>query len=153
MLATGGPVLKSMAKRSQARVLAFQALHQLDVQGEGFLRELDFFLGASESAPDRVAYVAYARTLIAGAWQRRQAIDDMIAAAAQHWQLHRLATVDRNILRMAVFELRYQHDVPPRVVIDEAVELAKRFSTRQSPGFVNGILDAILKRQDGAGGT
>lgn len=131
-----------MVKRSQARVLAFQAIYQLDVQGQPFLAEAEAFLKA-DSPPSEV--FDYARSLLSGTAEQLDQIDAMLESAAQHWELHRLAAVDRSILRLAIYELCYLPDMPNKVAIDEAIEMAKRYSTRQSPSFVNGVLDAILK--------
>ena len=133
-----------MVDRSQARVLAMQALCQLEVQPQDSLAQLDDFL-ADEKPPKAVQ--AYARELVRDAHAEMQAIDRIIQSVAENWDLSRMATIDRNILRMAVTELRHRPKVPPRVVINEAVEIAKTFGTAESPGFVNGVLDAIRKRK------
>jgi len=72
--------------------------------------------------------------------------DELIAASIIKWQFHRLSPVDKSILRLAVYQLKFCPDIPPRVVINEAIELAKKFSTDKSPAFVNGVLDAVLKK-------
>ncbi|NQU11506.1 transcription antitermination factor NusB, partial [bacterium] len=74
---------------------------------------------------------------------QRAAVDGQIEKYAEHWELGRIAAVDRNILRLAIYEMLFRDDIPPVVSINEAVEIAKRFSTRESGGFVNGILDRI----------
>src|SRR5438270_4663431 len=83
-----------------------------------------------------------------GAWEQRQTIDAWIERLAPQWPPRRQPGVDRNILRLAVWELT-STDTPPKVVIDEAIELAKEFSTGQSPPFINGVLDAVLKEKQG----
>jgi len=88
---------------------------------------------------------AYARTLFEGVLAHVEELDELIRHQAEHWRLERMAAVDRNILRLAVFEMRYETDVPKLVVVDEAVELAKRFGSEQSGRFVNGLLDGLLK--------
>ncbi len=90
---------------------------------------------------------AYAQTLVKGTLEHREEIDDIIRRQAEHWRLERMPAVDRNILRLAVFEFLYETDVPQLVVLDEAIELAKEFGTEQSGRFVNGVLDGILKTQ------
>jgi N utilization substance protein B len=94
---------------------------------------------------------AFAKELIAGVSQYRAELDAVLAAHAQNWRLARMATVDRNVLRLAVFELLHS-TTPAPVVIDEAVELARRFGGEKSPAFVNGILDAVAHavRPEGA---
>ena len=88
----------------------------------------------------------YARTLVEGAVDNSGEIDDLIREQADNWRLERMPAVDRNILRLAVFELLYEEDIPKLVVVDEAIELAKKFSTEQSGRFVNGLLDGLLKK-------
>lgn len=119
-----------------------QALCQLDVQGsdaEPMLRQ--FFRQNSDD--DMILELAEKWTH--GTWEKVVACDDLIAHAAVRWKLSRLSHVDRAILRMAVYQLRYCSDIPCKVVINEAIEIAKKYSTEQSPRFVNGVLDAVLK--------
>ncbi len=85
----------------------------------------------------------YALQLLAGIGRERAHVDESIRSHASNWRLERIDATDRNILRIAVYEMRYQADVPPEVAINEAVEIAKRFGTDESPAFVNGILDSI----------
>jgi N utilization substance protein B len=89
----------------------------------------------------------YARTLVEGTLEHLAEIDSIIRRQAEHWRLERMPAVDRNILRLAVFEFLYETDVPKLVILDEAIELAKEFGTEQSGRFVNGVLDGILKTQ------
>ena len=88
---------------------------------------------------------AFATTIVDGTVADLPAIDPIIAAHSQHWRLERLAVIDRLVLRLAVWELRHEADTPAPVVINEAIELARRFGTDDSVGFVNGVLDAIRK--------
>ena len=88
----------------------------------------------------------YARTLVEGTLEHREEIDRLIRDQADNWRLERMPAVDRNILRLAVFEMLHQRDVPKLVVVDEAIELAKRFGSEQSGRFVNGLLDGLLKQ-------
>lgn len=87
----------------------------------------------------------YVQDILHGLESKRSEIDTLIAEKAEGWRLERLHSVDRNILRLAIYELCYRNDVPPEAVIDEAVELAKKYSGEHSPGFINGILDRIWK--------
>ena len=89
----------------------------------------------------------YAQNLVAGTQEHLEEIDEIIRRQAEHWRLERMPAVDRNILRLAVFEFLYETDVPQLVILDEAIELAKEFGTEQSGRFVNGVLDGILKTQ------
>lgn len=90
---------------------------------------------------------SYVRDILQGLESKRTEIDKLIAEKAAGWRLERLHSVDRNILRLAIYELCYRDDVPPQVVIDEAVELAKKYSSEHSPVFINGILDRIWKER------
>jgi N utilization substance protein B len=90
---------------------------------------------------------SYAQDLVAGTQEHLEEIDEIIRRQAEHWRLERMPAVDRNILRLAVFEFLYETDVPQLVILDEAIELAKEFGTEQSGRFVNGVLDGILKTQ------
>jgi N utilization substance protein B len=87
----------------------------------------------------------FTKRLVAGTLEHRDALDAMITRQADHWRLMRMPIVDRNILRMALFELLHEPETPRPVVIDEALEIAKRFSTPRSSQFINGILDGVLK--------
>ena len=120
-----------------------QALYQLDVQGPDVLESLkQFFMEADTD--DAVRSLASQWTL--GTSQELDNCDELITAATIKWQLTRLSPVDRSILRLSVYHLKFRPDIPPKVVINEAIELAKKFSTDKSPGFVNGVLDAVLRR-------
>ena len=98
--------------------------------------------------PDEIqdAFV-YASRLVEGVESHRQKIDDRIRGQAENWRLERMPSVDRNILRLAIYEMWHQNDVPKLVVVDEAVELAKRFGSEQSGRFVNGVLDGLMKSE------
>lgn len=89
----------------------------------------------------------YAGRLVEGVESHRQAIDGRIRDQAENWRLERMPSVDRNILRLAIYEMWHQNDVPKLVVVDEAVELAKRFGSEQSGRFVNGVLDGLMKSE------
>jgi N utilization substance protein B len=86
---------------------------------------------------------AFAAAIVENARSHRSEIDEALQAASKNWRLERMSTVDRNILRLAAAELMYDESVPTKVVINEAIELAKRFGTTESPAFVNGILDRV----------
>ena len=132
-----------MDKRTRARELAMQALYQLDVQGPDLLNRLtEFFI---ENDPDDLVR-KLASEWTKGTWENLAQCDELIVASTIKWQLSRLSFVDKSILRLSVYQLKFCPDIPPRVVINEAIELAKKFSTAQSSAFVNGVLDAILKK-------
>lgn len=117
--------------RRQARKRILRALYQWDLTGS-----VD-----ESSLPDD----AYAREVVEGVRVHQDEIDRTIERRTEGWPLTRLHTVDRNLLRMAVYEILYREDVPPEVVINEAVELAKTYGAEKSPSFINGILDRIWK--------
>ena len=134
-----------MIDRRPARILAMQALCQLEVLAEDFLPQLEEFLAEE---PQKPALRDYARDLIRDAWAILADLDRRVQEVAENWELKRMPAVDRNVLRVAVCELFHRPDVPPAVVIDEAVEIGKAFGTGESGAFINGILDAILKRRE-----
>jgi len=90
----------------------------------------------------------FARDLVLGVWRNKEDLDKLIGRASKNWRIERMSRVDRNILRIAVFEVLYMGDIPPKVSIDEAVELGKRFGTEDSGAFVNGVLDCIYTTLD-----
>ncbi len=124
-----------------------QALCQLDAQPEAFLEQLDEFL-AEEGAPRAVQ--KYARHLVRDAHGDLARIDGHLQGVLDNWDLKRVSAVERNILRTAVCELLHHAATPEKVVLNEAVEIAKEFGSRESPGFVNGVLDAVIKKRLGA---
>jgi transcription antitermination factor NusB len=131
-----------MKRREQSRQIALQALYQLDVRHEPLGPEIVEFLRESTQEPE---VYFFARRLVEGVWGWRETADKLIGEAAENWRLERMAVLDRNILRLAAYEISECPDIPPRVAIDQAIELAKRFSAGESGAFVNGILDRILR--------
>lgn len=128
-------------------MVALQGLYPMDIQqapSDADVGEVLAPLMAETELPPEAA--DYARRLVAGVWAKREQYDAMIAAAADHWAVSRMAVVDRNILRLALHELIEQPDVPTRVVFDEAIEIAHEFGEAETPHFVNGVLDAIWKK-------
>ena len=132
-----------MDRRTRARELAMQGLYQLDVQGPDVLDFLGGFF-ADTDADENIAKQAVEWTK--GTWEHLARCDELIITSTIKWQFARLSPVDKSILRLAVYQLTCCEDIPPKVVINEAIELAKKFSTDKSPGFVNGVLDAILRK-------
>ncbi len=148
-----------MTNRRRARELALQILYQVDLTcsdpKEGWLQAvegscgfvLDQLRNAVKASP---AIKDFAKELVLGVWDNREEIDHLIERTSQHWKLMRMAVVDRNILRLAAYQLLYRKDIPEKVTIDEAIELGKRFGSEESGAFINGILDKIregLERQ------
>lgn len=129
-----------MSRRSRAREIAFQVLYQDDLNPRGNPAEGDRFIDTRLRSDD---LRQLAREFVAGVRRSREQLDAAIEGAAANWSLGRMAATDRNVLRLGAYELLHA-DTPPRVAIDEAVELAKRFGSAQSSQFVNGILDKIM---------
>ncbi len=143
-----------MSARSKGREIALQALYQLE-WGDWEDDPEEALLSLLETAgPGRLdkehPSVRFALQLLEGILENRDKIDGVIQRYARNWRLERMAMVDRNILRIGVYELLFSDDVPPKVAINEAVELGKRFGAEDSAPFVNGILDAVHKRERGA---
>jgi len=111
----------------------------LETQGPTWGERVDLPPPTAEETSTRL----FADPLIAGTLKNRQALDDVIRHHAKNWDLHRMAVVDRNIMRLAIYEMLYREDIPPVVSINEAVDIAKKFSTSDSGKFVNGILDKV----------
>ena len=132
-----------MDRRTRARELAMQGLYQFNVQGADVLEYLGQFLAEAETN-ESVRRLACEWTK--GAWDNLEQCDELIMASTIKWQFARLSPVDKSILRLAVYQLKFCPDIPPKVVINEAIEMAKKFSTDKSPGFVNGVLDAVLRK-------
>jgi len=141
-----------MRSRSKAREAVLQALYQMDVTG-----------AARDDCAERVARgeddgeeltgaaYAYFKTLFYAITERRDELDKMIELFSNNWSVGRMTVVDRNVLRLAAHELSRPDEIPFKVVIDEAVELAKRFGTEDSSAFVNGILDKLAREKNGEG--
>lgn len=129
-----------MRRRTKAREIALQFLYQLDLRGEAVLADLGEFL--RDATKDREVQ-EFSLRLVTGTKELRPELDVTLGKVARNWDLRRMATIDRNVLRMAIFELLYCEDIPPKVSINEAIELGKKFSTANSGAFVNGILDRV----------
>ncbi|MGR3309143.1 MAG: transcription antitermination factor NusB [Candidatus Brocadiales bacterium] len=132
-----------MRKRSQGRELALQALYQFEICGKEAAEEVQSF--CKKYAKEADVY-EFAISLVNGCLPVIKELDEKIASVAENWDVRRMAVIDRNILRLAVYELLYRNDIPPKVSINEAIDLAKRYSTENSGTFVNGILDKIFTR-------
>ena len=128
------------AKRTRARERALQALYQIDVAAEGIDEALGRFWKSFEPVEREVMDLAEA--LVRGVAEHRRVIDDTIERISTNWRLDRMAKVDRNVLRLAVYEL-LRTDVPVKVVINEAIELGKKYGSESSGAFVNGVLDRV----------
>lgn len=132
-----------MGRRRKAREVALQFLYQLDLGGDQDPAPHEREFWARHSVDDDTR--AYADELVRGTKLNEAKIDQLITQVAEHWDLERMAVVDRNILRVAAYELLWHAEIPPKVAINEAIEIAKKFGTRDSGRFINGILDRIHK--------
>jgi N utilization substance protein B len=131
-----------MGIRRKSRELALQVLYQGELAGGPEM--LDFAEFCVHFQVNRKA-IPYAEILLAGVQEKKEEINKLISRHAENWRLERMSVIDRNILRLAVFELYYRDDVPATVIINEAVEIAKRYSTDDSAPFINGILDGMVR--------
>jgi N utilization substance protein B len=140
-----------MPSRHKARARALQVLYQWDMRKhpvgdsiEGFYDSL-----AREVDEPRVPRDPFMEFLVKGTVEQASGIDEIIQKHAEHWRLERMPIVDRNVLRLAVYEMLHT-DTPPAVLIDEAIELARQFAGEESVHFVNGVLDAVKREKAGA---
>lgn len=131
-----------MTRRRRARSLALQLLYALDISPADKTEVEELFWEGKKTNQE---VKEFAQILVKGTRKNLPRIDLLISRHADNWKLDRLSSVDRNILRLATYELLYCEDIPPAVSIDEAIELARAYSTLDSPAFVNGVLDKIRK--------
>lgn len=132
-----------MGKRRKARECGLQILFQLEFTSDDLSPVLkDYWARQKVPAETR----EYSEWLVRGIWEHRAEIDRVIQQASRHWRLERMATVDRNILRIAVFEMLYEKNLAPSIIMDEAIEIAKKYSGQEAANFVNGILDGVNRR-------
>ena len=129
-----------MGKRRRSREFALQVLYQLEITKQDALRTLAQFQEHFSEGVERDDFV---ERLVLGVTEHRKEIDRLIERYSENWRLDRMNTIDRNILRMAAFELLYCEDIPPKVTLNEAIDLGKRYGTDESGSFINGILDRI----------
>jgi N utilization substance protein B len=133
-----------MGTRRKSRELALQALYQEELAGQADFWDFEEFCAHFQVNKKAIPY---ARKLLAGVQEKRAEINQLISRYAENWRLERMSVIDRNILRLAVYELHFQNDVPTSVAINEAVEIAKRYSTDDSGPFINGILDGMAREE------
>ncbi|MFQ6093318.1 MAG: transcription antitermination factor NusB [bacterium] len=133
-----------MGHRRKARELALQTLYSAEMTGNPVDMVLEDVSEWRKYSPEALKYAAVLATNVL---HYQKECDRLIEQTVERWELSRIALVDRIILRMGIWELLHRDDVPPGVAIDEAIELAKKYSTEKSGGFINGILDAILKEK------
>ncbi len=142
-------------KRRSARIVAVQSLYQMEMNQvsphEALRTVMEEALNDNESemdVSDADALLAFVKELLEGIVPRLERIDRLMAHYLQGWQMDRLSKVDREVLRLGVYEMVYRDDVPPKVAVNEAIELAKHFGTEESGKFVNGVLGKMLKQLD-----
>ncbi len=133
-----------MRLRSKAREVTLCLLYQVEISKADFRQAIQNYL---ESYPQKQEVIDFLSLLVEGVMGNISQIDALIKKHVKNWEIDRMAVIDRNILRMGCFELLFLEDVPPKVAINEAIELAKRFGDMDSPRFVNGILDKIYKTE------
>jgi transcription antitermination factor NusB len=138
-------------KRRRSREYALQVLFQLDMTGSEFNEDVwnEFWEGNEEEDAE---VKNFTHELVKNTRDHLHEIDEIIKKAAEHWSIDRMAVIDRNILRAAAYELIYRKDIPPSVAINEALEIAKKYSTEESAPFINGILDRIAHSRVSAPG-
>jgi N utilization substance protein B len=129
-----------MSHRRKAREVALKVLYALDVVNRDVEGAIDQFWTNFDAPEDARAFSSL---LIEGTWQKRDYLDELISRHSENWSLMRMARVDRNILRMAVYELLFCDDIPPKVTLNEAIDLGKIYGSENSGSFINGILDAL----------
>ncbi len=136
-----------MGKRRRARELALQYLYQWDFHGpEAGEPGAPFW----ETRRDADHVKEFAREIVEGVKAEGEELDRLIESASKHWKVYRMNRIDRNILRIAVYEFTRQPEIPPKVTIDEAIEMGKKFGTSESGAFINGILDQLWKKISGS---
>ena len=136
-----------MRKRTQARDFALKILYQADVTRREIPMTAETFWNTEEVAAVDREVKEFTQRLVLGVTQKFEEIDQKLSKYATNWQLKRMAIIDRNVLRLGAFELLFATDIPPKVSINEAVELAKKYGDLDSSKFVNGILDKIHKTE------
>lgn len=130
-------------RRRKARELCLQILFQCGLTDRAPWDVIPQFFKDYPQDPD---ITEYAKELACGTWKHCEEIDGRISAASEHWKLSRMSEVDRNILRLAAYEMGYVDDVPREVSIDEAIEVAKRYGSEDSAAFINGVLDHLSQK-------
>ncbi len=128
--------------RRKGRELALQALYQIEITGDSSIAAVDLFLQHFEGGAKAKEF---ARRLVSGVVSQRPELDRLIDQSTENWKLARLAKVEHELLRLAAYEVVFCPDIPVPVSLDEAVEIAKRFGSEDSAGFINGVLDHIAK--------
>lgn len=138
-----------MGLRRRAREHSLQFLYQVDLLKSSYnksdiLQQIELYWNNKDKTPDK-ELVEFSNRINIGVFENLDTLDDIISTNCKNWKFSRLSSIDRNILRIAVYELLFMKDVPSKVVINEAIEIAKKFGTEDSGSFINGILDHVNK--------
>lgn len=133
----------NMGERRKAREFALQAMYAIDQSKLSPAQALACFWAGNNDLPDDLR--SFTERLVLGACERSQEIDQIITTHSANWKIQRMSVVDRNLLRLAIFELKWCDEIPLRVSLNEAIEIAKQYGTEESGSFVNGILDKVAK--------
>ncbi|NLK00508.1 MAG: transcription antitermination factor NusB [Clostridia bacterium] len=128
--------------RRRARERALQAMYQLEIAENPVEKALENTFVMARLSPQAQGYT---EKIVRGAWECQEAIDQYIQKYASRWEVERLTTVDRNILRLAIYEMLHEDEIPLDVSINEAIEVAKKYSSHRASTFINGILDSVKK--------
>jgi len=131
-----------LRKRRKSRELALQVLYHWDVTGQDAAKTLSQLQEHFSPGPGKDEF---AERIVLGVLNHREEIDQLIEKVSENWRLDRMTVIDRNLLRLATFELRFCDDIPPKVALNEAIDLGKRFGSEESGSFINGVLDRIQK--------
>ena len=138
-----------MGQRRKSREIALQMLYQMEMTDHPAHQVIDLFYQLALDSEDKthdipVSIRPFAEKLVGGVYLHRDEIDKLIVGASENWRLERMSIIDRNILRIAVFEMLYCLEIPPKVSLNEAIDLGKTFGSPDSGAFINGILDHLL---------
>ncbi|MBM4276560.1 MAG: transcription antitermination factor NusB [Deltaproteobacteria bacterium] len=129
-----------MGKRRRSREFSLQVLYQIEITKQNALQAM---VQLRENISPEGGEGEFAKRIVLGVMEHRQEIDRLIEERSENWRLDRMTMIDRNILRIAIFELLYCSEVPPKVTLNEAIDLGKRFGSEESGSFINGVLDRI----------
>ena len=129
-----------MGTRRQSRELAMQALFYMDMRKDASVELLEYFCSCFCTSKKSRPFLI---KLVNGVIDKKAQIDDLVEQFSQNWKISRMSCVDRNVMRIAVYEMLYCDDIPPKVSINEAVDIGKKFGTQESGAFINGIMDSI----------
>ena len=138
-----------MGQRRKSREIALQMLYQMEVTGQPPHEVIGLYYEMTSSdednMPDRAeSFRPFAEEIVNGVFAHRSGLDAMIVAASENWRIERMSIIDRNVLRIALYEMLYCFEIPPKVSINEAIDLGKTFGSPDSGAFINGILDHLL---------